>query len=117
MLRRIAIGLLVALTALTPALSNACAASCSLADGGAPMDLSSDASKAMPCHGDTPPSDDGSEDAERSAMAAMCAFAAGGAISASSLGSGVAAPSRHVALVESSRFSFLTLPADKPPRR
>lgn len=110
MYRRIAIALLILLNALTPALSNACASSCAFGAGG--MDM------AMPCDGDPQSPGEGGSDTggDAGSMAAMCAFAAGAAISTVPQSVNHLTPSDRIAFVDSSTPSFLSLPADKPPR-
>ena len=123
MYRRIAIALLILLNALTPALSNACASSCAFGGGGMDMAMPSDhgaeaPGSVMPCDRDPQSPDEGGSDPGEDAgsMAAMCAFAAGAAISTASQSILHLTPSDRIAFVESGTPSFLSLPADKPPR-
>ena len=114
MCRHIAIALLMLMNAFTPALANACAASCVLGSSGTDMSVEQGGSE-MPCHGGPQsPEEDGSGDT--GSMTAMCAFAAGSAISVARLTVNADPPSHHMVFVESILFSFVSLPADKPPR-
>lgn len=121
MCRRIAIVLLILLNALMPALSIACATSCAI--GGSGMDVpqvsdqGTDDAGGVPCHGDTQsPDESGSGTGGAELMAAMCAFAATAAISSAHLTVDPGAPFDHIAFIESNSPSFISLPADKPPR-
>ena len=123
MYRRIAITLLILLNAFTPALSNACASSCASGGGGMDMAMPSDhgadtPAGVMPCDGDPQSSDEGGSDTGRDAgsMGAMCAFAAGAAISTGPQPINHLTLSDRIAFVEAGTPSFLSLPADKPPR-
>jgi hypothetical protein len=128
MYRRVAAAFMILLNALTPAFSNACASSCVLGSSSVDIALEVrqnatnayvgiDANGEIPCHGvPLSPDEGGAGTDDAGSMAAMCAFAAGGAISATVPGMDHAASSPRIDFIQNRNPSFRNLPAEKPPR-